>query len=173
MAEKKQVGIQGILKLGTRPQCEIVGKHDQTIDLEPEGMSTRVYVGDCTNCQFVLKKKAANVLIEKCQDLVLTMSAELVSGTLEIVKSSKISIKISPNIKIPTITADSTTGLQVILLENEEQLGSLYFHESSDLAITVQGVALRRKSMQSTQLQMPQATVNLLHTGYRVMAVFS
>ena len=92
--------MQGIFKLGTRPQCEILKKHDQTIDLEPESMSTRVYVGECTNCQLFLKKKAANVLIENCQDLVLTMSAELVSGTLEIVKSSKISIKITPNIKV-------------------------------------------------------------------------
>jgi hypothetical protein len=100
MADAKQGGIQGIFKLSNRPQCDIVQKHDQTIDLEPGGLSTRVYIAECTNCQLVLKKKAANVLIDKCQDLVLTMSAELVSGTLEVVKSSKISIKVNPNVKV-------------------------------------------------------------------------
>ena len=145
MADGKQGGIQSIFKLSSRPQCDIVQKHDQTIDLEPEGLSTHVYVAECTNCQLVLKQKAGKVLIEKCQDLVLTMSAELVSGTLEIVKSSKICIKINSKLKIPTITADSTTGLQVILLEKEEQVESLYFHESSDLTITVQGEGVEKK----------------------------
>ncbi len=100
MADAKQGGIQAIFKLSARPQYEIVQKHDQTIDLEPQSLSTRIYIANCTNCQLVLKKKAANVLIEKCQDLVLTMSAELVSGTLEVVKSSKISVKLNPNIKV-------------------------------------------------------------------------
>ena len=103
MANSNQGGIQAIFKLSARPQSEIVQKHDQTIDLEPESLSTRVYIGECTNCQLVLKKKGANVLIEKCQDLVLTMSAELVSGTLEVVKSSKICIKIGPNVKVGII----------------------------------------------------------------------
>ena len=100
MADGKQGGIQSIFKLSNRPQCDIVQKHDQTIDLEPEGLSTHVYVAECTNCQLVLKQKAAKVLIEKCQDLVLTMSTELVSGTLEVVKSSKITIKINTKIKV-------------------------------------------------------------------------
>ena len=100
MADSNQGGIQAIFKLSTRPQLNIVQKHDQTVDLEPESLSTRVYIGECSNCQCVLKKKTANVLIEKCQDLILTFSAELVSGTLEVVKSSKICIKIRPNVKV-------------------------------------------------------------------------
>ena len=37
------------------------------------------------------------------------------------------------------MTADSTSGLEIVLLENEQQVESLYFHESSDLTIKVQG----------------------------------
>lgn len=100
MAKGNQGGMQAIFNLSARPQCEIVHKHDQSIDVEPDSLSTRVYVAECTNCQLFLKKKSANVLIENCQDLVLTMSAGLVSGTLEVVKSSNTSIKINPNIKV-------------------------------------------------------------------------
>jgi hypothetical protein len=41
--------------------------------------------------------------------------------------------------------ADGTTGLQIMLLEKEEQVESLYFHESSDLKITVQCDSLEKK----------------------------
>ena len=111
MANDQQGGIQAIFKLSARPQCEIVQKHDQTIDLEPETLSTRVYIAECSNCQLVLKKKTANVLIEKCQDLVLTMDAELVSGTLEVFKSSKICIQIRPNIKVWLLSVIQTVVL--------------------------------------------------------------
>lgn len=100
MAGTNQGGIQGIFKLSSRPQQEVVNRHDLSMALEPDGLSTRVYIGECTNCQMTLDKKAANILIENCKDLVLTMSAQLVSGTLEIAKSSNILVKISPNIKV-------------------------------------------------------------------------
>ena len=83
-----------------RPQVVIAQKHGETVELEPETFHTMVYITDCTKCEMILKKKPAKVTIEKCQDLVLTLQAGIISGTLEVIHSSNISVNIEEKVQV-------------------------------------------------------------------------
>lgn len=93
-------GVQTIFKLSSRPQHVISQKHDESIELEPETFHTLVLISECTKCRLLLRKKPVKVVIENCQDVVLTLSCGLVSGTLEVIKSSNIAINIEGEVKV-------------------------------------------------------------------------
>lgn len=99
--------MQGIFKLNIRPQQVISQKQGETLDLLPESLQTLIYITECDKCQMILKKKPVKVVIDKCKDLVLTLCSELVSGTLEIIKSSNISINIEGEVKVSKINFNS------------------------------------------------------------------
>ena len=83
-----------------RPQDVIEQKMDETIELQPASMNRLVYITKCTKCEMVLKKKAAKILIENCQNVSVTLHVGLVTGSVEVIGSENITINVAEDVAV-------------------------------------------------------------------------
>ena len=82
--------LQGLFKLAQRPVHTISNRKGEDFELKTDAKGALIFVKDCTDCHASLLEKAAKVLVEDCNNLVLDVKSTLYSGLLEIVSCNKV-----------------------------------------------------------------------------------
>lgn len=130
--------LQAMFKLAQRPTHTISGKQGEEFELKTEAKDALLIVKDCTDCHASLQQKAAKLLVEKCDNLLLDVKSTLLSGVLEFLSCKKVVLNFLDGGQIPTIMADSTTDLTINVLQHS-QFESLYLHQSSNIEVCIVG----------------------------------
>lgn len=129
--------LQSMFKLAQRPTHIISDRRGQEFELKSDAKDALLIVKNCTDCHASLQEKAAKLLIEKCDNLVLDVKCTLISGVLELLNCKKIVLNLLEGGQIPTIMADSTSDLLITLLRHS-QFESMYLHgHSSNIEVCV------------------------------------
>lgn len=82
--------LQSMFKLAQRPTHIISDRRGQEFELKSDAKDALLIVKNCTDCHASLQEKAAKLLIEKCDNLVLDVKCTLISGVLELLNCKKI-----------------------------------------------------------------------------------
>lgn len=126
--------LQAMFKLAERPVHTISSRKGEDFEIKTDAKNALLFVKDCTDCHGTLLEKAAKLLIENCENLVLDVKNTLLSGLLELVSCQKVVLNLLEGGQIPTIMADSTSDLTINVLESS-QFGSLYLHQSGNIEV--------------------------------------
>lgn len=125
-----------MFKLAQRPSHTISNRQGDKFELKSPAIDALLIVKDCTDCHASLEEKAAKLLVESCNNMVLDVKSTLISGVLEILSCQKVVVNLLEGGQIPIIMADSTTDMTVNVLQHS-QLESLYLHQSSNIEVCV------------------------------------
>ena len=82
--------LQAMFKLAQRPVHTISNRRGEQFELKAEEKGALLFVKDCTDIHASLLEKAAKVLLEDCNDVVLDVNNTLLSGLLELVSCKKV-----------------------------------------------------------------------------------
>ncbi|XP_067052036.1 uncharacterized protein [Acropora muricata] len=126
--------LQAMFKLAERPVHTISSRKGEDFEIKTDAKNALLFVKDCTDCHGTLLEKAAKLLVEDCENLVLDVKNTFLSGLLELVSCQKVVLNLLEGGQIPTIMADSTTDLTINVLESS-QFGSLYLHQSGNIEV--------------------------------------
>ena len=82
--------LQGMFKLAQRPVHTVSNRKGEEFELKTDAKGALLFVKDCTDCRASLLQKAAKLLVEDCNNLVLDVKTTLISGLVELVSCKKV-----------------------------------------------------------------------------------
>ena len=80
--------------MNPRPEKIITDKKDCREEVISESKATFVFVKNCENTEVDVQGKAGKVVCENSKSIVFQINDRLVGGTLELIRSNEVSIKI-------------------------------------------------------------------------------
>jgi len=86
--------LQAMFKLAQRPSHTISNKQGDEFELKSPAKDALLIVKDCTDCHASLEQKAAKLLVESCNNMVLDVKSTLISGVLEILSCKKVVVNL-------------------------------------------------------------------------------
>ena len=100
-----------------RPEKILVDKKDAKENIKSESNATFIFIKGCENYELSIEGKAAKVMCENCANLTVSMEKPLVSGTMELLRSHDVFIKLLDSCEVR------------IHLEIGIHLGALHSHQ--------------------------------------------
>lgn len=82
--------LQAMFKLAERPVHTISSRKGEDFEIKTDVKNALLFVKDCTDCHGTLLEKAAKLLVENCENLVLDVKNTFLSGLLELVSCQKV-----------------------------------------------------------------------------------
>ena len=97
---------RGIFLLGMNPRPEkiITDRKDCGEDVISESKAPFVFVKNCENTEFNVQGKAGKVVCENSKSIAFQINDRLVGGTLELICSNEVSIKIGDAAEVSELT---------------------------------------------------------------------
>lgn len=86
--------LQAMFKLAQRPSHTISNRQGDEFELKSPAKDALLIVKDCTDCHASLEEKAAKLLVESCNNMVLDVKSTLISGVLEILSCKKVVVNL-------------------------------------------------------------------------------
>lgn len=111
--------LQAVFKLAQRPVHTISNRKGEEFELKTEAKGALLFLKDCTDCHASLLEKAAKVLVEDCNNLVLDVKNSLLSGLLELVSCKKVVLNLLEGGQVRS--EKNETNINVKNLEEEER----------------------------------------------------
>lgn len=107
--------LQSMFKLAQRPTHVISGRQGEEFELKTNAKDALLIVSNCTDCYARLQEKAAKLLIEKCDNLVLDVNCTLISGVLEFLSCKKIVLNF---LECGQVRKTFNSGVQILFYNN-------------------------------------------------------
>jgi len=86
--------LQAMFKLAQRPSHTISNRQGDEFLLKSPAKDALLIVKGCTDCHASLEEKAAKLLVESCNNMVLDVKSTLISGVLEILSCKKVVVNL-------------------------------------------------------------------------------
>lgn len=86
--------LQAMFKLAQRPTHTISDRQGEEFELKSEAKDALLIVKNCTDCHPSLQEKAAKLLVQGCNNMVLDVKSTLISGTLELLSCKKVVVNL-------------------------------------------------------------------------------
>ena len=86
--------LQAMFKLAQRPSHTISDRQGDELELKSPAKDALLVVKDCNDCHASLEEKAAKLLVESCNNIVLDVKSTLISGVLEILSCKKVVVNL-------------------------------------------------------------------------------
>jgi len=115
-----------------------------------------IYFRKCSNCNFEVDGRAAKLIIEACEGCSLTITCDVISGTMEVINSSN--IKTDTKALIPTVTVDNTNNCTLVVpakWATGRGLGGLYTSKSNEITVVK---SLPDETQQTFKVELPAET---------------
>ena len=89
-----------VFKLAQRPSHTVSNKKGEEFELKSGVKGALLFLKDCTDCHASLSEKAAKILVEDCNNLVLDVKSPLLSGTLELVSCKNVVLNLLEGVQV-------------------------------------------------------------------------
>lgn len=86
--------LQAMFKLAQRPSHTISNRQGDELELKSPAKDALLIVKDCSDCHASLEEKAAKLLVQSCNNMVLNVKSTLISGVLEILSCKKVVVNL-------------------------------------------------------------------------------
>lgn len=138
MAEKDSVAVTagGLEGLFRKPKTSFENKQGEEVVVNSRP-SDMVYIQSCTSCKFKVKSKSAKCIIESSKDINIEFEEPIMTGTMELINSSEVTVSINPQDQLPTVSVDHCHNVHFYFYE-PRAFGSIYTAQCSDVVVHLQ-----------------------------------
>ena len=96
-----RVGPQALnLLLRPRPKHDLIGQKGKKETITPSTSDTLVFMSQCQDCDVTLQTPAVKVIIDRCQSAKINVNARIISGLIEVIASTNITLIIQEDIQV-------------------------------------------------------------------------
>ncbi|XP_062509750.1 uncharacterized protein LOC134185882 [Corticium candelabrum] len=109
-----------------------------------------VYLYKCRQCTVTLPDKTAKLIVDSCDEVEILLNDGLMSGTVDVMKSSHTRLIVAPGVSLPTLTIESCDDFRLVLRNVRTQMKAIYLLNTKNVK-----VVCRSASEASYSLDLP------------------